>query len=137
MLRLSTVSTMRLIKSFVLVRRRVSSWLTGYQRLRELRGSSFWKVCLCLCFGEILLSLGTTLDGQITESGTYRQLVKREDSRFRQLMAAQLIAASGERKTNDSSPPEAGQIQPETHEMTEGTDETELTEKNPKQTLPS
>jgi len=35
-------------------------------------------------------------DGRITESGTYRQLVNCESSRFRVLMAAQLNAAAGE-----------------------------------------
>ncbi|OBZ65950.1 ATP-dependent permease MDL1, mitochondrial [Grifola frondosa] len=35
-------------------------------------------------------------DGHITESGTYRQLVNKKDSRFRTLMAAQLNAAAGE-----------------------------------------
>ncbi|KAI0705315.1 P-loop containing nucleoside triphosphate hydrolase protein [Cerioporus squamosus] len=35
-------------------------------------------------------------DGHIVESGTYRQLVNKEDSRFRHLMAAQLNAAAGE-----------------------------------------
>ncbi|KAI0827647.1 P-loop containing nucleoside triphosphate hydrolase protein [Trametes gibbosa] len=35
-------------------------------------------------------------DGRITETGTYRQLVNKEDSRFRHLMAAQLNAAAGE-----------------------------------------
>ncbi|EIW53943.1 P-loop containing nucleoside triphosphate hydrolase protein [Trametes versicolor FP-101664 SS1] len=35
-------------------------------------------------------------DGQITETGTYRQLVNKADSRFRHLMAAQLNAAAGE-----------------------------------------
>ncbi|RPD58151.1 P-loop containing nucleoside triphosphate hydrolase protein [Lentinus tigrinus ALCF2SS1-7] len=35
-------------------------------------------------------------DGNIVESGTYRQLVNKEDSRFRHLMAAQLNAAAGE-----------------------------------------
>jgi len=34
--------------------------------------------------------------GRITESGTYRELVGRENSRFRTLMAAQLNAAAGE-----------------------------------------
>ncbi|TFK44954.1 P-loop containing nucleoside triphosphate hydrolase protein [Crucibulum laeve] len=34
--------------------------------------------------------------GRITESGTYQQLVAKEDSRFRALMAAQLNAAAGE-----------------------------------------
>ncbi|KAF8161352.1 P-loop containing nucleoside triphosphate hydrolase protein [Crassisporium funariophilum] len=34
--------------------------------------------------------------GRITESGTYRDLVSRENSRFRALMAAQLNAAAGE-----------------------------------------
>ncbi|KAF8886029.1 P-loop containing nucleoside triphosphate hydrolase protein [Infundibulicybe gibba] len=38
-------------------------------------------------------------DGRITESGTYRELVNREDSRFRVLMAAQLNAAAGENVT--------------------------------------
>ncbi|KAI0343512.1 P-loop containing nucleoside triphosphate hydrolase protein [Trametopsis cervina] len=33
-------------------------------------------------------------DGHITETGTYRQLVRQEDSRFRALMAAQLNAAN-------------------------------------------
>lgn len=33
------------------------------------------------------------LDGRITESGSYRELVGRKDSRFRALMAAQLSAA--------------------------------------------
>lgn len=37
--------------------------------------------------------------GRITESGTYRQLVKRKDSRFRALMAAQLSAAAGDSPT--------------------------------------
>ncbi|EGO26419.1 hypothetical protein SERLADRAFT_360705 [Serpula lacrymans var. lacrymans S7.9] len=35
-------------------------------------------------------------DGRITESGTYRQLVNKKDSRFRALMSAQLNAAAGE-----------------------------------------
>ncbi|KAI0333282.1 P-loop containing nucleoside triphosphate hydrolase protein [Cubamyces sp. BRFM 1775] len=35
-------------------------------------------------------------DGRITETGTYRELVNKEDSRFRHLMAAQLNAAAGE-----------------------------------------
>ncbi|PPQ93850.1 hypothetical protein CVT25_013559 [Psilocybe cyanescens] len=35
--------------------------------------------------------------GRITESGTYRELVGRKDSRFRVLMAAQLNAAAGEK----------------------------------------
>ncbi|KAL4249152.1 Type 1 protein exporter [Abortiporus biennis] len=35
-------------------------------------------------------------DGHITESGTYRQLVNRPDSRFRTLMAAQLNTATGD-----------------------------------------
>jgi len=34
-------------------------------------------------------------DGQISESGTYRQLVNKEGSRFRKLMAAQLNTAGG------------------------------------------
>ncbi|KAF8070392.1 P-loop containing nucleoside triphosphate hydrolase protein [Lyophyllum atratum] len=34
-------------------------------------------------------------DGRITESGTYRQLLKRPDSRFRALMAAQLTSLTG------------------------------------------
>jgi len=36
------------------------------------------------------------IDGHITESGTYAQLVNNPDSRFRVLMAAQLDATSGE-----------------------------------------
>ncbi|KAJ6497547.1 P-loop containing nucleoside triphosphate hydrolase protein [Mycena sanguinolenta] len=39
--------------------------------------------------------------GRIVESGTYQQLVSREDSRFRALMAAQLTAAAGEKVTYD------------------------------------
>ncbi|PCH35770.1 hypothetical protein WOLCODRAFT_107830 [Wolfiporia cocos MD-104 SS10] len=35
-------------------------------------------------------------DGHVTETGTYRQLVNRQGSRFRALMAAQLEAAAGE-----------------------------------------
>ncbi|KAG6813754.1 hypothetical protein H0H92_007706 [Tricholoma furcatifolium] len=41
-------------------------------------------------------------DGRITESGTYRHLVNRVDSRFRALMAAQL--SNVERETADASP---------------------------------
>lgn len=40
-----------------------------------------------------LVDLEFFLDGRITESGTYRELVGRKDSRFRALMAAQLSAA--------------------------------------------
>jgi ABC-type multidrug transport system fused ATPase/permease subunit len=36
-------------------------------------------------------------DGHITETGTYRELVQRESSRFRKLMAAQLNAGGEER----------------------------------------
>jgi len=39
-------------------------------------------------------------DGHITESGTYRELIRRPDSRFRALMTAQLSAAS----TNPADP---------------------------------
>ena len=35
--------------------------------------------------------------GRIAESGTYRELVRRPDSRFRALMAAQLDAVDGRR----------------------------------------
>jgi len=35
-------------------------------------------------------------DGHVTETGTYRELVQRENSRFRKLMAAQLNAAGEE-----------------------------------------
>lgn len=35
-------------------------------------------------------------DGHITETGTYRQLIHKEGSRFRSLMAAQLTAPTGE-----------------------------------------
>ncbi|KAF9486088.1 hypothetical protein BDN70DRAFT_794900 [Pholiota conissans] len=38
--------------------------------------------------------------GRITESGTYQELVERQDSRFRALMAAQLNAAAGETLTS-------------------------------------
>ncbi|KAJ7655385.1 P-loop containing nucleoside triphosphate hydrolase protein [Mycena rosella] len=49
-------------------------------------------------------------DGGIVESGTYQQLVSRQDSRFRALMAAQLTAAAGEKVTYDfSAEPEAQQ----------------------------
>ncbi|KAF8633262.1 hypothetical protein AX17_004438 [Amanita inopinata Kibby_2008] len=37
-------------------------------------------------------------DGRITESGTYYELISREDSRFRALMAAQLSATDGEQR---------------------------------------
>jgi len=40
-------------------------------------------------------------DGRITESGTYRQLVNLENSRFRVLMAAQLNAIAGENHRAD------------------------------------
>ncbi|KAJ7099509.1 P-loop containing nucleoside triphosphate hydrolase protein [Mycena belliarum] len=43
-------------------------------------------------------------DGGIVESGTYRELVSRQDSRFRALMAAQLNAAAGEKVTYNFSP---------------------------------
>jgi putative ABC transport system ATP-binding protein len=45
-------------------------------------------------------------DGRITESGTYRQLVNRKDSRFRALMAAQLNAAAGDYTTINQPEPE-------------------------------
>lgn len=45
-------------------------------------------------------------DGRITESGTYRELASRENSRFRALMASQLNVAAGEKtmleETSDS-----------------------------------
>jgi len=52
-------------------------------------------------------------DGRISETGTYRELVNRENSRFRELMKAQLDAASGESSMwnaaaslpSDASPP--------------------------------
>ncbi|KIP08710.1 hypothetical protein PHLGIDRAFT_104024 [Phlebiopsis gigantea 11061_1 CR5-6] len=51
-------------------------------------------------------------EGRITESGTYRQLVNRKDSRFRALMAAQLnAAASG--STEPVSSPSESLLQPE------------------------
>lgn len=44
-------------------------------------------------------------DGHITESGTYRELISRPDSRFRALMAAQLSATSAEQPRElDSTP---------------------------------
>ncbi|GJE97308.1 ABC transporter ATP-binding protein [Phanerochaete sordida] len=42
--------------------------------------------------------------GRITESGSYRQLVNRKDSRFRALMSAQLSAAAGDAPTPLGSP---------------------------------
>ncbi|KAH6914032.1 ATP-binding cassette transporter [Coprinopsis sp. MPI-PUGE-AT-0042] len=42
-------------------------------------------------------------DGQITESGTYRELVAQENSRFRALMAAQLNAAAGKGLLQDEA----------------------------------
>ncbi|KAI0740623.1 P-loop containing nucleoside triphosphate hydrolase protein [Earliella scabrosa] len=44
-------------------------------------------------------------DGKIVESGTYRQLVNKEGSRFRHLMAAQLNAAAGENPNAVLPPP--------------------------------
>ncbi|KAH7909507.1 P-loop containing nucleoside triphosphate hydrolase protein [Hygrophoropsis aurantiaca] len=49
-------------------------------------------------------------DGRITESGTYRQLINKPDSRFRVLMAAQLNAA-----TLDQSPLPPSPSPPTTH----------------------
>ncbi|KAF8648489.1 hypothetical protein AX16_006199 [Volvariella volvacea WC 439] len=43
-------------------------------------------------------------DGRITESGTYRQLVNRPDSRFRALMAAQLNAAESGKASATPAP---------------------------------
>ncbi|KAJ8475143.1 hypothetical protein ONZ45_g15713 [Pleurotus djamor] len=43
-------------------------------------------------------------DGKITESGTYRQLMRREDSRFRVLMAAQLNATTHNLSSERASP---------------------------------
>lgn len=58
-------------------------------------------------------------DGHVTEMGTYRQLVHKEGSRFRALMAAQLNAAAGETSSSDPanetprpSPDGRGQTQP-------------------------
>ncbi|CDO72646.1 hypothetical protein BN946_scf184985.g65 [Trametes cinnabarina] len=49
-------------------------------------------------------------DGRITETGTYRELVNKEDSRFRHLMAAQLDAAAGESLAPGASiPPESAE----------------------------
>ncbi|KAH9949263.1 P-loop containing nucleoside triphosphate hydrolase protein [Amylocystis lapponica] len=42
-------------------------------------------------------------DGQISEAGTYRHLVRKEGSRFRKLMATQLNAAAGESMTSNSA----------------------------------
>ncbi|OSC98781.1 P-loop containing nucleoside triphosphate hydrolase protein [Trametes coccinea BRFM310] len=44
-------------------------------------------------------------DGRITETGTYRELVNKADSRFRHLMAAQLDAAAGESLASGVSVP--------------------------------
>ncbi|KAF9047476.1 P-loop containing nucleoside triphosphate hydrolase protein [Panaeolus papilionaceus] len=54
--------------------------------------------------------------GRIVESGTYRELVDKEDSRFRALMAAQLNAAAGESLA--ASDATAGQ-EPEVEEVVE------------------
>ncbi|KAF8435104.1 P-loop containing nucleoside triphosphate hydrolase protein [Boletus edulis BED1] len=45
------------------------------------------------CYYVVGLTLTDVLDGRISESGSYRELVGRKDSRFRSLMAAQLTAA--------------------------------------------
>ncbi|KAL6304938.1 P-loop containing nucleoside triphosphate hydrolase protein [Sparassis latifolia] len=44
-------------------------------------------------------------DGHISEAGTFRQLVNNENSRFRELVAAQLNAAAGESTLSSSAKP--------------------------------
>jgi len=61
--------------------------------------------------------------GRITESGTYRELVGRENSRFRALMAAQLNAAAGESLYLDPKP---------TNDQDGKEDETSTTEHRPR-----
>ncbi|KAJ7503059.1 P-loop containing nucleoside triphosphate hydrolase protein [Mycena galericulata] len=55
-------------------------------------------------------------DGKIVETGTYHQLVSRQDSRFRALMAAQLNAAAGEKVLVDD-PEEDAEVEQETEEV--------------------
>jgi len=54
-------------------------------------------------------------DGHITETGSYRQLVNREGSRFRELMAAQLNTSVGQSQVTSSEipKPEAAQSKPD------------------------
>ncbi|KAJ6497548.1 P-loop containing nucleoside triphosphate hydrolase protein [Mycena sanguinolenta] len=47
-------------------------------------------------------------DGRIVESGTYHQLLSRQDSRFRVLMAAQLAATAGEKVASNLAPQAVG-----------------------------
>jgi hypothetical protein len=49
-------------------------------------------------------------DGRVSEQGTYRELVTHENSRFRELMRAQLDAAAGERDMWSAAacPPDVG-----------------------------
>ncbi|KAG2016080.1 ATP-binding cassette transporter [Coprinopsis cinerea AmutBmut pab1-1] len=58
-------------------------------------------------------------DGRITESGTFRELVAREDSRFRALMAAQLNAAAGESLLHDQQPRQGPEPCEEDNELEE------------------
>lgn len=54
-------------------------------------------------------------DGHITETGSYRQLVNREGSRFRELMAAQLNTSVGQSQVTSSEipKPEVAQSKPD------------------------
>ncbi|KAJ3481328.1 hypothetical protein NLI96_g7731 [Meripilus lineatus] len=56
-------------------------------------------------------------DGHITESGTYRQLANREGSRFRELMAAQLNAAAGEKPVSEDTVTKDGVQEPSTGDV--------------------
>lgn len=72
----------------VIVAHRLST-IARAERIVVLEGAS---ELLSLCEVGLTLTL-TNVDGRISESGTYRELVGRKDSRFRALMAAQLSAA--------------------------------------------
>ncbi|TRM67785.1 P-loop containing nucleoside triphosphate hydrolase protein [Schizophyllum amplum] len=58
--------------------------------------------------------------GRITESGTYRELARNPDSRFRALMAAQLDAADGGRSRSVDEPAQAVEDGEEATEVREG-----------------
>ena len=68
--------------------------------------------------------------GRIAESGTYRELVRRPDSRFRALMAAQLDAVDG-RRTKEEVEHMAGEEEDEGL----GEDETRLGEEEGKEVV--
>jgi len=62
-------------------------------------------------------------DGHITETGTYRELVQREDSRFRTLMAAQLNTAGEEQGPAIVVPDTSTQRRDDEHHLIEHSDE--------------